>query len=147
MILIDANLLLYAYDKSSERHAAAKAWLEDALSGTEPVALPWAVLTAFLRIGTNPRALKHPLTIKEAVAIVSSWLEQPCVTVLEPGQRYWSILGPLLPASQARAGLVSDAYLAALCIEHGAVLHTVDADFARFKGLKRRDPVARDDDK
>ena len=90
---------------------------------------------------TNPRALKHPFAFKEAVAIVSSWLEQPCVTVLEPGERYWSVLGPLLPASQARGPLVSDAYLAALAIEHGAVLHTVDADFARFKGLKRVDPL------
>lgn len=142
MTVIDANLLLYAYDASSRFHARARSWLEETLSGVAPVGLPWVVLLAFLRISTNPRALSHPLAIEGATAIVSSWLEQPCVVPLLPGERHWEVLSGLLGPAQARGPLVMDAHLAALAIEHGAVLATTDRDFARFEGLRSVNPLA-----
>ncbi|MBI3975839.1 MAG: type II toxin-antitoxin system VapC family toxin [Armatimonadetes bacterium] len=145
MILVDANLLLYAYNPSFERHALALRWLEELLSKPEPVGLAWLTILAFLRIGTSPRAFEYPLATDEAVPIVSSWLAQPMVTVLEPGERHWMILTDLLSRTQARGPAVMDAHLAALAIEHGATLCTSDRDFARFPGLQIINPLARDE--
>jgi toxin-antitoxin system PIN domain toxin len=142
VIVVDANLLLYAYDSAAAQHARARVWLEGLLSAAEPVGLPWASLLAFLRIGTNPRALARPFSIAEATAIVEAWLAQPCVTVVEPGERHWEILSRLLASAQARGPLVPDAHLAALALEHGATLATADRDFARFEGLRTLDPLA-----
>jgi toxin-antitoxin system PIN domain toxin len=142
MILCDANLLLYAYDESSPSHARSRRWLEATLSGDEPVGLAWMTLLAFLRISTNPRAVAHPLTLAEAIAIVSSWLEVPCVTVPAPGPRHWEIFEKALRGAQAKGPLVTDAHLAALAIEHGAQLASADRDFARFEGLHLLNPLA-----
>jgi uncharacterized protein len=142
VILIDANLLLYAYDKSSTAHARSRRWLEAALSGERPVGLAWVTLLAFLRISTNPRAVARPLSLAEASAIVSSWLEQPCVTLPAPGPRHWEILQKAMRGAQAKGPLVTDAHLAALAIEHGAELASADRDFARFEGLRYLNPLA-----
>jgi toxin-antitoxin system PIN domain toxin len=141
MIVLDANVLLYAYHKSDPRHQRAKRWLERTLSSTEQVRLPWSSILAFVRIGTNPRVFEHPLTIQEAIAHVDSWLELPNVGILEAAERYWSILREVFIEAQAVGPLVSDAALAALAIEHGATLATTDRDFARFAGLKTLDPL------
>jgi toxin-antitoxin system PIN domain toxin len=141
VILLDANLLLYAYNSSSEHHVAAKRWLEGLLSHSQSVRLAWISILAFLRISTNPRAYPSPLSPAEASEIVSSWLERPMVAVLDPGERYWAILSQLLTASQSRGALVSDAHLAALAIEHGATLATSDRDFTRFPDLRLLNPL------
>jgi toxin-antitoxin system PIN domain toxin len=141
LTLVDANLLLYAYDATSRFNAAARSWLEEQLSGSALVGLPWSVILAFLRISTNARALQHPLSIEEATGIVASWLEVPCVVIPGPGAGHWDILAGLLAASQAKGPLVSDAHLAALTIEHGGVLATTDRDFTRFEGLRLLDPL------
>ena len=141
MILVDANLLLYACDSSASQHQAARRWLEDAFSGAEPVLLPWNSIPAFLRIATNPAAWNNPLSVPEAVAIVDDWLSLPIVTVPTPGERHWIILRGLLPQAQCRGPLAMDAHLAALAIEHGATMCTHDRDFARFPGLRLSDPV------
>ena len=143
MILVDANLLLYAYHPADDRHAAARTWLESALSASEPVRFAWLTLWAFLRISTNARVYEHPLLPTEAKASVSSWLERSVAGILEPGERHWTILGSFLAGDQVRGPLVMDAVIAALAVEHGAVLHTTDADFARFAGLKWRNPLLR----
>ena len=142
MILVDANLLLYAYDASSREHERAKAWLEDVLSGTEQVGFAWVTILAFLRIATNARAMANPLAPEEAASIVESWLAQPCAVIVCPGERHWSILGPVLVREQVRGPLVTDAHLAALALEHGAILATQDRDFARFDGLRTVMPLA-----
>lgn len=142
MILVDANLLLYAYDSTAEQHEAARAWLERTFSGSEPVRLPWVSVLAFVRIGTNARALKRPLELSEAIEIVSSWLARPNVAVLNPGDGHWALLARLAPDAQARGPLFTDAHLAALAIEHGATLATNDRDFARFDGLRIENPLA-----
>jgi uncharacterized protein len=141
VILVDANLLLYAYNESFPEHLAARRWLEAVLSRPERVCLAWTVILAFLRIGTNPRAFEHPFSIVEAVEIAATWLTHPSVAVLDPGERHWEILARLLSVSRARGPVVMDAHLAALAIEHGAVLCTTDRDFARFPDVRVVDPL------
>jgi len=115
VILIDANLLLYAYHERAEHHVARRAWLEAALSGSEMVCFTWLTLWAFLRIGTNPRVFEHPLSMSEAEAVVSSWLAQPTVGILEPGERHWEILRGLMREGQAAGPLVMDAVIRRNC--------------------------------
>lgn len=143
MILADANILLYAEDTLSEHHDAARTWWDGQLSGHEPVGLCWPVLTAFVRIGTNPRLQRRPLTLGEAIARVQSWFDQPCVRLLEATDGHWTVFQRMLRAGNATANLVSDAHLAALALEHNCVLYSTDTDFARFRGLKWKNPVLR----
>jgi toxin-antitoxin system PIN domain toxin len=141
VIVIDANILLYAYDSASLDHEAARNWLEDALAGYEAVGLSWVTLLAFLRISTNPRARKDPYSLAEANAIVSQWLDRAIASVVHPGERHWEILKDLLVEGQASGRLVTDAHLAALAIEHGATLCSTDRDFTRFPGLRLLNPL------
>jgi uncharacterized protein len=142
VILIDANLLIYAYHVRSPFHERSRRWIESVFSAREPVRLPWASVLAFLRIATNVRAFEQPLSMVEAQAAVASWFEQPAVDIIEPGERYWPILRRLLLDAQVSGPLVSDAALAALAIEHGATLCTSDRDFSRFQGVKLHNPLA-----
>jgi uncharacterized protein len=141
VILVDANLLLYAYHPRSRHHDASRAWLEAALSGPELVRFAWVTLWAFLRIATNPRAFEHPLSTSEACQAIGSWLAQPPVGILDPGERHWDILGSLVGEGQTSGPLVVDAVLAAIAVEHGATLFTTDRDFSRFSGLKWTNPL------
>lgn len=141
MILIDANLLLYAYDPNAAEHEASRLWLEATLSGSPLVRFSWLTVWAFLRIATNPRVFERPLSTEEAEHHVSSWLAQPSAGVLEPGERHWEILQQLTREGQASGPLVMDAALAAIAIEHGATLCTTDRDFARFPGLTWTNPI------
>ena len=142
MILIDANLLLYAYDTSSEHHTSSKRWIEAVFSGFIPVILPWQVILAFLRITTNPRVMQSPLSRNAAIRIVNEWLDRPQMRIVGPGERHWEILRGLIESSQAIGPLIMDAHLAALAIEHGATLYSVDQDFARFPELAWRNPMS-----
>jgi uncharacterized protein len=141
LILIDANLLLYAFDLSSPHHRSARQWLTAALSSPGSVALSWATILAFLRLSTDVRLLRNPLTTTEATSLVSEWLERPNVIVVAAGERHWAILRGLLAEAQVRGALVTDAHIAALALEHGATLATVDRDFARFLGLRFFNPL------
>ena len=143
MILVDANLLLYAHDPRSAHHEASRVWLQTMLSGPELVRFAWLTLWAFLRISTNPRVFERPLSAKEAEGLVSSWLAQPVAGLLEPGERHWEILTGLMQSGQTTGPLVMDAAIAAMAIEHGATLCTSDRDFARFPGLKWINPIVR----
>jgi toxin-antitoxin system PIN domain toxin len=140
--LLDANILLYAYDSDSAHHAACRSWLEAAFNSEEIVALPWQTLVAFVRISTNPRAIKKPLQIADACSIVSSWLDQVNVSVIGAGERFWELLKDQMFEAEVTGPLVTDAALAALALEHGATLCSIDRDFRRFRGLKLIDPTA-----
>jgi uncharacterized protein len=142
MMIPDANLLLVAYNRSAPQHERARLWWEQALSSMETVGLSWQSITAFIRIGTNPRAYTHPLSAPEAVAIVRDWLRQPNAQIVAPSARHWDIFSEMIIMSQATGALVMDAHLAALAVEYGATLCTHDADFTRFKGLQTHDPLA-----
>ena len=141
MILVDANLLLHAYNTRSTDHHAARAWLEAVLSGSDLVRFAWLTLWAFLRIATNPRVFENPLSMDEAETLVSSWLAQPVAGIAEPGDRHWDILRELAREGQTSGPLVMDAALAAIALEHGATLCTTDRDFARFDGLSWTNPL------
>lgn len=142
MLIVDANLLIYATNRESRDHSAAKAWWETVLNADEPVGLPWLVILAFLRITTNPRILESPLSFRQAAAAVDEWLEQPPARVVEPTERHWGIFKDLLMPFGAAANLTSDAHLAALAVEHGAELCSADADFSRFPNLRWTNPLA-----
>jgi toxin-antitoxin system PIN domain toxin len=142
LILFDASVLLNAYHTRSTSHQQCRRFLEEALSGAGPTALCWPSILAFLRIGTNPRVFEQPFARNEASAIVSAWLAQPAVVLLEPGDRFWTILQNLIETAQIAGPLMSDAALAALAIEHGAILATTDRDFTRFPSLPTVDPSA-----
>jgi toxin-antitoxin system PIN domain toxin len=139
--LLDANILLYAYNRDSPHHDTCRVWLESAFNAAETVALPWQTLLAFIRIATNPRAVGQPLAVSQACAIVDRWLQQPNITTLAPAERYWSILREQLLDGRITGPLVTDAALAASALEHGAVLCSTDRDFRRFRGLTLVDPL------
>jgi len=139
--LPDANLLLYAVDTSARLHEPARTWLSERLSGTETVAFAWAVLLAFVRVRTNPRLYDAPLGVEEALDVVDSFLAQPCATVIHPTDRHSALLRELLGPLGTAGNLTTDAHLAALAIEHGAELHSADADFSRFPGLRWVNPL------
>lgn len=141
MILIDANLLIYAIDRDGPQHDAARRWLERTLSGVRPVGLPWVVILAFVRITTRPGIMRRPLPLAHALAYVQSWLEQPCVETVAPGEHHWSILRRLLEATGTAGNLTSDAHIAALALERGACVCSTDHDFARFAGLTHVNPL------
>jgi len=142
MILIDANLLLYAYDASSPRHPAARQWLEAALVGDDPVRFALQSILGFVRISTNLTVFERPLRPVDAIATVESWLSRPTAGFATPGERHWRILAEVAQAGQARGAQLMDAHLAALAIEHGATLMSTDRVFARYPGLRFRNPIA-----
>ena len=142
MIVIDTNLLLYAYSAPSSKQEKAQAWLEKTFSGGEPVGLPWQVISAFLRIASNPKLPRLRRPVEEVTRVVDEWLSQATVQVLVPGDDHWSIFRRMMLEGQASGDLVSDAQIAALTVEYGGVLHTTDRDFARFPGLRWKNPLS-----
>ena len=141
MILVDVNLLLYAYNASTREHHRATRWLEDVFSRPETVGLAWETVLAFLRVGTDPRIQSKPLRLDEAVTVVDGWLARSNVTLVNATSQHWGVMAKLLPESRVRGSLIMDAHLAALAIEHGATLCTNDRDFARFPGLRVEYPL------
>jgi uncharacterized protein len=142
MIVLDANLLLYAYDSEAPNYKKSRQWIEKIFSGNEPVGLPWQTISAFLRIMTNTRLPGLRFTPEEAASVVDGWLEQPNIRTLAPGEDHWTLFRHMVVEGQAPAALVTDAHLAAITIEFGGVLHTTDRDFARFPGLRWTNPLA-----
>ena len=142
MILVDANVLLYAVNPDFPHHRAARGWLEESLSGTTSIGFAWVALLAFLRITTRRGIFASPLTPEQALGFIDGWLEQPFARVVVPGERHWSILRHLVAASGTAGNLTTDAHLAALAIEHRAAIATTDRDFSRFAGLRLVDPLA-----
>lgn len=141
MRLLDLNILIYAIDESSSRHRAAKAWLDETLSGSGTVAFAWHVLVGFVRLSTRAAVFERPLTVAESFDLVEGWLEQPCVTIVHPTDRHASVLRELLTGLGTAGNLTSDAHLGALAIEHGAELCSTDVDFSRFTGVRWIDPL------
>lgn len=142
MILPDVNLLLHAYNRESPRHAAARVWWEGLMNGSGQVGLAWVAILGFVRISTHRHILSHPLPVEAACALAASWLDQPQVSVVHPGDRHPEIVFGLLRALGTAGNLTTDAHLAALAIEHQAEIHSTDADFRRFSGLRWSNPLA-----
>jgi len=142
VILVDANLLIYAIDRDSPHHHRAHAWLQATLSGTTSVGLAWIVALAFLRITTRAAIIHNPLPAERAIGYLDSWLALPHVTLVCPGEQHWPILRNLLQASGTGGNLTSDAHLAALAIEQGYTIYSTDHDFRRFAGLTVVNPLS-----
>jgi toxin-antitoxin system PIN domain toxin len=141
VILVDANLLIYAGNESAAEHDVAREWLDEQLNGTTRVGLPWPSLLAFIRLATNSAVVRHPVTPSVAWRQVQEWLACEAVWIPQPGTRHADILGGLLQHPLVTSRLVPDAHLASIAIEHGLTLCSTDGDFAKFAGLKWRNPL------
>lgn len=143
MLIPDINILIYAYDSTSPRHAEARRWWETTLVGERPVGLAWATMLGFIRIMTHPRIQARPMRVPDCVRRVRSWIEHPRTEILTPGEQHADILFRFLTQLGSAGNLTSDAYLAALAVEYQAELVSTDADFARFQGLRWFNPLPR----
>lgn len=141
MILVDTNLLVYAWDGRAQQHEAARTWLDARLSESARVALPWESTLGFLRVVTNPRIYEHPASVARAWEQVREWLGCENVWIPAASEEHSVVLGGLLRELGGGAKLIPDAHLAALAIEHGLILCSTDGDFARFPGLRWMNPI------
>ncbi len=141
MIIPDINLLVYAYNSDAPFHESSKEWFETCVSGRGQVGFPWVVMLGFVRIMSSNAVLTDPMEPVEAVSHVRSWLARPQTQIVVPGPRHLEILGEIMHSSRASGRLTTDAHLAALAIETQAELHSTDLDFARFPGLRWRNPL------
>jgi len=141
MIIPDINLLVYAFNPVAPNHMQAKQWWEAMLNGRDPVGIPWLVAAGFIRVMTHPRILIRPMAVHAAVAAVELWYAAPPVLLVNPGERFPALFFSFLRQMGVAGNLTTDAQLAALAVEHQAVLCTNDADFVRFSGLKTRNPL------
>jgi len=142
VILIDANLLLYAHDQASALHVPAARWLERTFEEEPDVRLALVTLLAFVRLATDPRLFLEPMTSDEAFTIVAGWLVLPNVGVAQPTERHWPLFREMSAEGKVRGAQLMDAHLAALSLEYGATLATSDRGFARYPRLRWIDPLA-----
>ena len=134
MKVLDANVLLYAYDADSAHHSVCRAWLEAAFNDPrEIVALPWQTILAFVRIATNPRAVRQPLTSATACKIDNEWLSRPNVTTVGYGERFWALFSERVTEGKVHGPLITDAALAAITLEQGATLYRRTRTFDVFQ--------------
>ncbi len=141
MILPDVNLLVYAHDASTPEHSRARRWWTSALSGEEPIVIPWVVLLAFVRLSTHPQVCRNPVGVAEARGVVESWLRQPQVRVGQLSQEALPVFFDLLEASGQGGNLSTDACIATHAREYSATIYTNDRDFERFPGIKCVNPL------
>jgi toxin-antitoxin system PIN domain toxin len=141
MILIDVNVLVYAFRQDGVGHAEYRSWLEERVNSDQAYALAESVLAGFLRIVTHPRVFNQPSSLETALRFVDDIRNQPNCVILAPEKRHWDIFTRLCRAVGAKGNLIPDAYLAALAMESGSEWITTDRDYARFPGLRWRHPL------
>jgi toxin-antitoxin system PIN domain toxin len=141
VVIVDANVLLYAVDSTSAHHEPSRSWLDGSLAGSEAVGLAWVALLAFIRIGTNRSAQETPMTAGAAMDQVETWLGAPSTVIVEPTSRHPAILRGLLAGAGTAGNLTTDAHLAALAVEYDAAIVSYDRDFGRFPGVRHRLPA------
>ena len=142
VMLVDANLLLYAVNGAAPEHDRAATWIEQQLNGPTRVGLPWESLTAFLRLATNPRVMARPLTAGAAWRFVEDWLAAPAAWTPLPTQDHSQVLAALVAKYRPTGKGVPDIHLAALAIQHGLDICSDDTDFARFTEVRWLNPLA-----
>jgi toxin-antitoxin system PIN domain toxin len=141
MVMFDVNVLVYAHRLDAKHHEEYAQWLRQTVESTEPFGLSDLVCSRFIRVVTNPRIFSPPATLKDGLGFIAELRARANCRVLLPGPSNWSLFQSLLEETQATAGLVADAYHAALAIEHGCELASADSDYARFPGLRWRHPL------
>jgi uncharacterized protein len=142
MELPDVNVLIYAHREDAPEHDKYASWLAGLAEGAAPFALSSVTLGGFLRIVTHPRIFQPATPLELALAFCRQLMARPTAVFLQPGARHWGIMVDLIERADVRGAMVSDAYLAALAVEHGCELVTTDSDFARFPSLRWRHPLA-----
>lgn len=142
MTILDANILLYAYNADAPQKKAAAAWLTDLFDSGEAIALPWVTVWAFARIATNARIFSSPLTPEQVFGVIRDWLSIPGIVALQPGPRHLELLERMVREHRAVGPLMTDAILAAHALENGATLASTDQDFSRFAGLRWVNPLS-----
>ncbi|MGH9519907.1 MAG: type II toxin-antitoxin system VapC family toxin [Terriglobales bacterium] len=141
MILLDVNVLIYAFRQDADRHAEFRDWLRQRRVESQPFGMAELVLAAFVRIVTNARIFREPDSLNDALRFTTAVQSSPNLVKVVPGPRHWEIFTGLCREVSARGNLVADAYLAALALESGTTWITTDRDFARFPGLRWRHPL------
>jgi toxin-antitoxin system PIN domain toxin len=141
MILPDVNVLIYAFRSDSPYHAASRRWLDGVMQGDARFGISPLALSAVVRVTTNPRAFAEPSTLPDAFGYCEDLLGQPHCEIVIPGERHWAIFRDLCLKTGTRGPRVSDAWFAALAIEHGCTWITFDRDYTRFDGLEWRVPA------
>ncbi|OBA78357.1 ribonuclease [Mycobacterium sp. 1164966.3] len=142
MKIVDANVLLYAVNTSSEHHSSSLRWLDDALSGGDRVGFAWVPLLAFVRLASKEGLFPRPLSPEDAMGQVADWLSASSAVVVNPTARHVDLLARMLAEVGAGGNLVNDAHLAALAVEHRASVVSYDSDFGRFPGVRWDRPSA-----
>ncbi len=139
---IDANILLYASDESSEWHKPAKAFLEARAVDPDILCLTWPVLMAYQRIATHPAIFAHPLPPDIAWDNVRKLLALPRTRVVVESEDFPADYEQVTAATVAVGNLVPDANVATILREHGVRrLYTADTDFRKFEFLEVINPL------
>lgn len=143
MILPDVNVLIYSYYAPASEHTAYSSWLNEVRASGEELLLPVTVLSAFLRIVTNPRVIDAPPSTVQAMSFVTALRSGPGTREVTDETAVWRRLETLIAGDDGiRGNLLPDAFLAAIALSHGATVATRDRGFARFPGLRWFDPAA-----
>jgi toxin-antitoxin system PIN domain toxin len=141
MILPDVNVLIYAFRRDVAQHEICRSWLAQLIEDDTRFGMSSHVLSAVVRISTNPRVFRSPSSAVEAFGFCDDILGQPHCELVTPGERHWAIFRKLCLDTDTHGARVTDAWLAALAIEWGCEWITFDRDYARFPGLKWRAPT------
>ncbi len=141
MIVPDANLLIFAHDETAPAHRTARRWWEAALSGTEPVGIPWVVALAFVRLMTHPTLSENPMTVEQARECVEGWLKQPGCRLLPVGSSTVQLFFEFLGSAGTGGNLCTDALIAASAKEYGGTIYSNDRDFDRFPSVHWKNPL------
>jgi toxin-antitoxin system PIN domain toxin len=145
VIAVDTNILVYAHRREIPQYSAAYRSIGSLAGGDESWGIPWPCVHEFLAVVTNRRAFRSPSTLAEAVSQTEAWFASPTLRILEETPEHWSVLREVLERARATGGLVHDARIATLCIEHGVrELWTADRDFSRFEGFATFNPLIDD---
>lgn len=139
---IDVNILIYASDKSNQRHSQAISFLQRKLNNPELFCIAWITVMSFLRISTHPSIFANPLKPDEALENITSILNLPHVRALSEREDFLGIYSQISGKLPVRGNLVPDAHLAAILLQHDVrVLFTTDTDFKKFDFLEVRNPL------
>ena len=141
MLIPDVNILVYAVRRDAAAHERYLDWLEDAISGVEPVGLVAPVVAGLLRVVTDPRIFVSPSMPAQTLQFVEAMLDAPACVAPRPSDRHVTTFLDLCRRTGAKGDLIPDAWLAATAIDLDATLVTADRGFARFAALRWRHPL------
>ena len=141
MLLLDVNVVLLAHRRDHPEHAPVRRWFDSVASGPEAFAVPTVVWASFLRLATSRRIFTLPTPLDDAFAFVDAVCRQPNHLLLSPGPHHLALLRRMCEEADAAGDLVPDAVLAAIALEHGCDVASLDRDFARFPSIRHVIPA------